>query len=376
MLTAAEVAGAQSRLLLRIDRTATEVGTGFPRSADGRTGRWTVSRDGSWTGGFWIASCWLAHAATGKPRYRAWGLEWIERLRGREEARTHDIGFLFYYAAALGWQLLRDPALRTLGLAAASRLAAMAHPTARVIPVGREAEVAAGATDVTIDCMMNLQLLWWAAAVTGEARYAEVALAHAEQTAAWHVREDGSCVQSVHFEPATGAAAERHTHQGHAPTGCWSRGLAWCAYGFLEAFRATGRHDFLEISRRAIEYHLGRMPEDGIPFYDYDDPRIPDVPRDSSAAAILASACLGLARMAGEMRFREYGQRLLAGLTRAYLTPTGTDDTRPPGMLLHACYNFPAGDAPDDELPWGDYFLLEALGRHAGAEWAYAGGLR
>ena len=33
--------------------------------------------------------------------------------------------------------------------------------------------------DVTIDCMMNVQVLWWAAAETGLARYREVAVAHA-----------------------------------------------------------------------------------------------------------------------------------------------------------------------------------------------------
>lgn len=363
MLTDALLAEAQSRLLSRIDATAAEVGAGFPHAADGRAGRWEVKPEGSWTGGFWVGCCWLAHALTGEPRYRTWGTEWAQRLRGREKDLTHDIGFLFQYTAVLGWQTVREPALRQLALATANQLVAMWHPKARVIPVGTRAEVSAGLDDVTIDCLMNLQVLWWAAQETNTARYREVALAHAERTAAWHVRPDGSCFQSVHFDLDTGEPVKKHTHQGYSPDGCWSRGLAWCAYGFLEAFRATGHRDFLDIARRAADYHIRRMPEDGVPFYDYDDPQIPGVPRDSSAAAILASACLGLAEGEGNGRFREGAERILEGLIRSYLTPLGPHDRRPPGMLLHGCYNLHTGEAPDHELIWGDYFLLEALTR-------------
>lgn len=366
MLTDALVAEAQARLFARIDGTAAAVGEGFPQAADGETGRWEVKPEGSWTGGFWVGLCWLAHALTGEPRYRARGLEWAERLRGRENAKTHDIGFLFQYGTVLGWRVVREPALREISLAAADRLADMWHPRARVIPVGTHAEVSAGTDDVTIDCLMNLQVLWWAAAETGEPRYHDVALAHAERTAAWHVRPDGSCFQSVHFDPATGEPVKKHAHQGYSPEGCWSRGLGWCAYGFLEAHRATGRPDFLDIARRAVEYHLRRMPADGVPFYDYHDPRIPDAPRDTSAAAILASASLGLAETSGEVRFREAAGRILEGLVRGYLTPLGPDDPRPAGMLLHGCYNLHTGEAPDHELIWGDYFILEALMRWQG----------
>jgi unsaturated chondroitin disaccharide hydrolase len=360
VVTDALIADAQRRMLARIDATAAEVGRrGFPHAADGQTGRWEVKPDGSWTGGFWVGLCWLAcRASGGEPRYRAWGLDWAGRLHGRERDQTHDIGFLFHYAAVLGWRTVRESWLRDMALAAADQLVAMYHPRARVIPVGVHADVSAGIDDVTIDCLMNLQLLWWAAAETGTPRYREVGLAHAEQTIVWHLRPDGSCHQSVHFDPATGEAVKKHTHQGYSPEGAWSRGLAWCAYGFFEAYRATGRHDFLAAARRAAEYHLRRMPDDGVPFYDYDDPRIPAVPRDTSAAAALASACLALARLDGHTEFRRGGERILEGLLRGYLTEAGG--------LPHGCYNLHTGEAPDHELIWGDYFLLEALLRWEG----------
>jgi unsaturated chondroitin disaccharide hydrolase len=365
MLTPELVADARQRLLARVDATAAAPPDGFPHAAAGGTGRWEAKPGGAWTDGFWVGLLWLAYRLTGEARYRAWGLEWAERLRGRERQESHDIGFLFQYGAVLGWQTTGEPALRSLALAAADRLVAMWHPRARVIPVGAHAEVSSGLDDVTIDCLMNLQVLWWAAAETGQARYREVALAHAEQTAAWHVRPDGSCDQSVHFDPATGTPYRKHTHQGYAPEGCWARGLGWCAHGFLEAYRATGRADFLRVARDAVGYHLRRVPADGGTFNDYEDPRIPDAPRDTSAAAILASAALGLAATVGDRALRDEAGRALAALVRHYLTPLGPDDRRPPGMLLHGCYNLYTGEAPDHELVWGDYFLLEALDRWA-----------
>ena len=367
-LTDALVADAQARLLARIDGTAPEMRPAFPHAADSETGRWEAKAGGAWTDGFWVGLCWLAYRLTKADRYRDWGLEWAARLRGRERTMTHDIGFLFQYAAVLGWETTREAMLRELGLACADRLVAMSHLAARVIPVGAHAEVSSGLDDVTIDCMMNLQVLWWAARETEIARYREVAVAHAERTFAWHVRPDGSCLQSVHFDPATGHPVKKHTHQGYADDGCWSRGLAWCAYGFVEAFRATGREDFLAIARNAVEYHMRRTPLDPVTFNDYDDPRIPQAPRDTSAAAILASSALALeeagAGPAG--RYRDEAGRIVAALAAGYLTPLGPDDRRPPGMLLHGCYNPYTGEAPDHELIWGDYFLLEALARWQG----------
>ncbi len=368
VISDAAVADAQARLLARIDGTAAAVRPAFPHAADGETGRWETKPGGAWTDGFWVGLCWFAYSLTKATRYREWGLEWAARLRGREGMSTHDIGFLFYYSAVLGWPITRAPLLRELGLACADRLMAMWHAPARVIPVGAHAEVASGLDDVTIDCLMNLQVLWWAARETGDARYSKVALAHAERTAAWHTRPDGSCVQSVHFDPATGEPVRRHTHQGHHDGGCWSRGLGWCAYGFTEAYRATGRPAFLAIARRALDYHIARTPGDPITFNDYDDPRIPDAPRDTSAAAILASAALALeeADEGAAGRYRDEAGRILAALAARFLTPLGPDDRRPPGMLLHTCYNLHTGEAPDHELIWGDYFLLEALARWQG----------
>ena len=92
-------------------------------AADPATGRWAAKPGGAWTDGFWVGLLWLAHGVTDAPRYRAWGLEWAGRLRGRERQASHDIGFLFQYGAVLGWRTV-EPVLRAMALAA-DRLVAM-----------------------------------------------------------------------------------------------------------------------------------------------------------------------------------------------------------------------------------------------------------
>jgi unsaturated chondroitin disaccharide hydrolase len=136
-------------------------------------------------------------------------------------------------------------------------------------------------------------------------------------------------------------------------------------YGFAEAYRATQEPRFLEVANRTADYYFDRARADLVPFYCFDDPAIPDVPRDSSAAAIAAAGLLVLAEHAKEeavrTRCRDRADALLSALVRGYLTPQSGADPRPPGMLLHSCYNLKARWDTDHEIVWGDFFLLKSL---------------
>ena len=337
----------------------------FPHAAPSATGEWEGTREGVWTSGFWAGLLWQEAAQSGRPEQAETAKAWTLRLAPHLERKTHDIGFVFSSSAVLGWELGQCDACRDLALKAADRLAGMAHPAAGVIPVGAQAEVAAGLDDVTIDCMVNLPLLWWAAKVTGEERFLRIGVSHAEQTAAWHVKEDGRIIQSVHFNPDTGERTREETHQGSGTDGCWTRGQAWGVYGFAAAYRATGAGRFLEVADRAATYYVRRAGADLVPFYCFDDPAIPEVSRDSSAAAITSAGLWILAEHAEDpvlrQRSRDRAEALLSALVAAYVTPQGEADRRPPGMLLHSCYNRKAGWDTDHEMIWGDYFLLESL---------------
>ncbi|MBQ8838038.1 MAG: glucuronyl hydrolase, partial [Bacteroidales bacterium] len=51
---------------------------------------------------------------------------------------------------------------------------------------------------------------------------------------------------------------------------------------------------------------LQNLPEDGVTYWDFNDPAIPDTYRDASAAAVMASAYLELGRYVGKKQKREY----------------------------------------------------------------------
>jgi len=272
---------------------------------------------------------------------------------------------VFSASAIRGWVGGRVTACRDLALRAADRLAALYNPAAGMIAAGSEAEIAPGMDDTTIEGLVNLFLLWWGWRMTGEERFREVAVSHAERTAAWHVAEDGRVIQSVHFDPATGGMARQETHQGSGTDGCWSRGQAWAIYGFAAAYQATGEERFGQIADRAATYFVQRSGADLVPFYCFDDPAQPDVPRDSSAAAIASTGLLLLAEASQDpicrQRSKDRAEAILAALVAGYLTPLSEANRRPAGMLVHGCYNQRAGWHTDHELIWGDYYLLEAL---------------
>jgi unsaturated chondroitin disaccharide hydrolase len=70
-------------MLTRVRDTARRVGDGFPHWADPESGQWTVTADGDWTGGFWVAMLWLACHGTDDERYSRWARQWAARLSPR-----------------------------------------------------------------------------------------------------------------------------------------------------------------------------------------------------------------------------------------------------------------------------------------------------
>ena len=69
------------------------------------------------------------------------------------------------------------------------------------------------------------------------------------------------------------------------------------------AYRFTGDERFLATARKAAVYFISHLPEDRVPFWDFDAPGVPDdtVPRDASSSAIVASALLELAPLPAVM---------------------------------------------------------------------------
>ena len=108
-------------------------------------------------------------------------------------------------------------------------------------------------------------------------------------------------------------------------------------------------------------YYLDRLDPTLVPHWDFDDPAIPNAPRDSSAATIVASALLDMAALhpdptAGHA-WAGYGVGMLESLCADYLARESAHR----GLLKHGCYSKPHGDGVDSAVLFGDFYFAEAL---------------
>jgi unsaturated chondroitin disaccharide hydrolase len=271
----------------------------------------------------------------------------------------HDVGFQFVPTAVARHKLTGDPEARRRGFLAAALLMSRFNPAGGFIEAWNDDE---NRGVVIVDTLMNLPLLFWAAAELGQPRFRNVAEAHADLAMTHVVRPDGSTNHIVRFDQRTGERLEVLGGQGYAPDSRWSRGQAWALYGFALAHRYTGRSDYLETAQRVADSFLAALPPEGVPPWDFCAPDAATAPRDSSAGAIAAAGLLQLSRapaLGDGDRYRQAGADLLRAL---YERCFSGDDPRQDGILLHATGELPLGKFVDVSLIYGDFFYLEALG--------------
>ncbi|MCK4750472.1 MAG: glycoside hydrolase family 88 protein, partial [Bacteroidales bacterium] len=160
-----------------------------------------------------------------------------------------------------------------------------------------------------------------------------------------------------------GDVKKKNTHQGYADESAWARGQAWGLYGYTMTYRFTKNKQFLEQAEKIAGFILNHpsLPEDGVPYWDFDAPGIPDEPRDVSAAAIIASALYELST------YSDKGESYLAGadkiiqsLKNEYRSPAGENY----GFILdHSVGNKRSRSEVDVPLNYADYYFVEALSR-------------
>ncbi|MFH0244668.1 sugar ABC transporter permease [Streptomyces sp. HK10] len=359
-------AGTAAELLVRRARaTAEEAGDRFPLYADPATGRWTTSRRGSWTGGFWAGLLWLTAARSGSPDDRERAAACTARLRPRARDDTDARAMIFWYGAAAGHRLCGDEGAARAALEGAAALAASRRPLGArggFVPAGTAlGRGSRGASTLSVDAAAAVTaLLTWAGRTEGRPDWRMLARQHATAVAEHCLDGDGA-VRPIAV-PGDGAA--------DLPgAGRWSRGQAWGMLALATAADtgasgsggAAAAGDLAAAASRTADWWLDRTAG-SVPPWSHEDP---DGPRDTSAAAIAAEAMLVLAGALGGPRggtYRDAAVELLHELVERHLTRPGADTGAPPaGMLLDGCYDMASGTAVAHELVWGDHFLLSAL---------------
>ena len=360
------------RMLTRVRDTAGRVGDGFPHWADPESGRWTVTADGDWTGGFWVAMLWLACHGTGEERYRRWARQWAARMRPRIASASVFKAIPFYYGGSVGHLLLNDAGAREAALEAADSLMRLYNPALGLIPLGAEAEESSrvGPAESSIDSLFASPFLLWAARETGERRMREAAWSHASRVIELHLREDGSFIQSSSLDAQSGAVIRHYTHKGYSDTSTWGRAQSWgVLLSVMSYARAPGETRWLQAAERGADWWIAHVPSDCVAFWDFDDPRIPEIERDTAATAAMACAMLKLAALADPAKrhgYRRHAEATVSALVERYLTPVSPSDRRVPGILTEGCFNKRPDSrsldaASRNELIFGSYYLFEAL---------------
>ena len=354
------------RAIARLDRAMPDFAAGWPAPSS-EDGVYPAVANIEWTNGFWTGILWLAWQLRGELRHKHAAAAQIASFADRIERRIavdhHDLGFLYTLSCTAAWRLTDDGVARAAALKAAALLLSRYDPVASVIQAWGDMRDPEQRGRMIIDCNLNLPLLWWAAAETGDARYAEAASAHVAQAARFLVRVDFSTFHTFYMDTETGEPRFGSTHQGFSDDSCWARGQAWGIYGFALAFRHTGDASYLSLAGKLADYMLDRLPADQICCWDLIFTGDEDI-RDSSAAAI--AAC-GLLELAGSLpvsdparaRYAIAAARMLAQLDRSYLASPEASN----GILAHGVYHWPNAVGVDECCIWGDYFYLEALMR-------------
>ncbi len=321
-----------------------------------------------WTSAFWTGMLWLAHEAGGDGRYREAAESQIESYAERIEkgirTDTHDLGFLYTLSCVAAFRLTGNRRARDIALAAAGLLAERFLPKAGIIQAWGDLNDPAQRGRMIIDCCMNLPLLHWASAETGDGKFAEMARSHARKAMEYLVRKDASSFHTYFFDVETGKPRHGNTAQGFSDHSCWARGQAWGIYGFALEHGYARDPDALDAACRMADYFLEHLPDDLVCYWDLSFTEGPEE-RDSSAAAIAACGLMETAARldtadARRARYRKAAEAMTASLARNYAR-----HNPPPGggILLHGVYSKPAGEGVDECCIWGDYFYLEALVR-------------
>jgi len=220
---------------------------------------------------------------------------------------------------------------------------------------------------VIIDNMMNLELLFWAFKESGDSTFLDIALTHANTTIENHFREDNSSYHVINYDPETGEVKEKKTAQGHADDSAWARGQAWGLYGYTVMYRETKDQKYLDQAVKIADFMLNHpnLPEDKVPYWDFNAPNIPGALRDASAGAVTAAALLelqGYVEQEKSVRYMSDAETMLKTLlTDEYFA---TDKTNGGFLLKHSVGHIPENSEVDVPLTYADYYVVEAMKRY------------
>jgi unsaturated chondroitin disaccharide hydrolase len=353
-------------LYQNVSKTKETLGTlseinNFPRNIPRGETAWEFVDVKDWCSGFWPGILWYAYEYSGDEYIKQEAKRFTQPIKSiaYSRAQDHDIGFMVYCSYGNAYRLTGNEEYKKVLLSAADTLATLYNPNVGTIhswPTKKQYS-----HNTIIDNMMNLELLFWASQNGGDKRLYDIAESHAKVTMKYIVRPDNGVYHLGEFNGKTGNFIKGHAHQGYADESMWARGQSWGIYGFAMSYRETGNQEFLDTSIRLANHFLERLPEDGIPYWDFDDPKIPNAPKDASAAAV--AAC-GMLELSGLVKDEILKEKYLKAATN-FITILSSEEyysgDKNQALLLHSTGHHPRNTEIDVPIIYADYYYMEAL---------------
>ena len=323
---------------------------------------------GWWTNGFWGGLLWQLYEYSGNELYREEAVcneKLLDTCFLNYSMLDHDNGFRWLPTAVAHYRRDGNSVSLNRGLLAASHLAGRYNTDGGFIRAWNPFDGEEHTGWAIIDCLMNLPLLYWASDVTGDPRFRQIAVHHADKALNEFLRPDGSAVHIAVFDTATGEKLGTKGGQGYAEGSSWSRGQAWALYGFMLSYLHTGDEEYHQASKRSANYFIANVPESGLVPVDFRQP-LDDSSEDSTAAAIAACGLIELAK-------RETGRDRNAYLAAALklletLADKRADFSTAQDNLINGGSVAYHSSEQDMAIIYGDYYFVEALMKLAGKE--------
>ncbi len=357
----------------------------FPRTTDS-LGNIVATDMYNWTSGFFSGNLWYAYENTKDTQLKNAALQWTEKLEPLKTfTQHHDLGFMMYCSYGNAYRITGDTSFKNILVESAKSLATRFDPRVGCIKSWNSFKSWHGNASygfpVIIDNMMNLELLFFASKATGDTNFKHIAISHALKTMQNQVRHDFSCYHVVCYDTITGQVQAKETAQGYADNSIWSRGQAWGIYGFTVVYRETKDKRFLETAEQMADCYLDNknLPDDKVPYWDFNAnqqgfvpginshaSQVKGIPRDASAAAVVASALFELASYCDANKAKEYQDAAIEMLHSL----SGKDYRAEPGgnagfLLQHSVGSIAHGIEINVPLVYADYYYLEALKRYS-----------
>ena len=337
----------------------------LPRTLD-TAGALVTARSDWWTSGFFPGSLWYLYEYSKDEKIKDAAILMTSRIeKEKNNTGTHDLGFMLYCSFGNGLRLTGDESYNGILLTGAESLSSRYRPNIGCIQswnsrIGWQCPV-------IIDNMMNLEFLMWAFKKSGDSTYYKICVNHSDTTIKNHFRPDYSSFHVVSYDTITGRVEVKQTAQGAADESAWSRGQSWGLYGYVVMYRETGLKRYLNQAIHIADFMINHpnMPEDMIPYWDFNAPVIPEAKRDASAGAIMASALIelsGYTESPDKDKYLQVAEKQLRSLASpAYRGKPGENSNF---ILKHSVGSIPGNSEVDVPLTYADYYFIEALMRY------------